>query len=549
MGLRHALALAPLALAGSLSAQNNEVVEKIIALERENPKVMEHLAYLTENIGPRLTGSPGQLRAAEWARQTFEEMGLEAWVEEWGTFPVGYLRGPASGKMIEPVVFDLAFTTNAWTAGTPGPVRGDAMLMPLSAEDVREFADDFAGKWIVDWPADIDGAPNRREMRSIVQALDEIDIAGRVTNANTGEFLYAFGNYRIEWDDLPKTCTINLIQDQYEDLTEKLLAEKEVVLEFDVDNRFLPGPFPCTNVIAELKGTEWPDEYVVVGGHIDSWDPARGAQDNGTGCATTIEAARLLTEVGARPKRSIRFMLWSGEEQGLMGSRAYTEMHPEEMERISAVYVHDAGTNYLSSISGPAALIPQLQTALEPVLTLDPSMPFSINEISGLSRQGSSDHSSFIQAGVPGFAWGQTGRTSYRFSWHTQFDTIDYVVPEYQQQSSMIAAIAAYNTANLPEMLDRTNLVDENAGNRRGPRNGRRMGVFLDGTEITGLADGGRAEQAGWEVGDVIVAIDGVAVASQRDIVSELQKGGPKKTIKLKRGEEEVESVLDYSDN
>ena len=134
--------------------------------------------------------------------------------------------------------------------------------------------------------------------------------------------------------DPPKTCTINLIQDQYEDLTEKLLAEKEVVLEFDVDNRFLPGPFPCTNVIAELKGTEWPDEYVVVGGHIDSWDPARGAQDNGTGCATTIEAARLLTEVGARPKRSIRFMLWSGEEQGLMGSRAYTEMHPEEMEDV-----------------------------------------------------------------------------------------------------------------------------------------------------------------------------------------------------------------------
>ena len=539
--------LTPILLAVTATGQTNEIVEKIVRLERENPRVMEHLEYLTENIGPRLTGSPGQLRACEWAEATFESFGLEAWVEQWGTFPVGYLRGPSSGRMVEPVTYEFAFTTDAWTAGTPGLRRGPAYLMPSSADEVREFAEDLKGAWIVDPPRG-DGSPTRSEMRGIVSALEEVDIAGRVTNANSGELLYAFGNYGIDWNDLPKTCTINLIQDQYEDLASRLVLGTEVTLEFDVDNRFLPGPFPVTNVIAELRGSELPDEYVIVGGHIDSWDPARGAQDNGTGCATTIEAARLLAEVGAKPKRSIRFMLWSGEEQGLMGSSAYTEMHPEEMERISAVFVHDAGTNYLSGISGPVALIGQLRTALEPVLTLDAAKEFTIRENGGLSTFGSSDHSSFIAKGVPGFAWGQTGRTSYRFSWHTQYDTIDYVVADYQEYSSMVAAIAAYNVANLPEKLDRTDLIDPDAGRgRRGRGGGRRMGVNLEGTEITSVREGGKAAAAGWMEGDVILAIDGVTVASLSSISQELQKGGPKKTIQLKRGEETIESVLDYS--
>jgi hypothetical protein len=300
---------------------------------------------------------------------------------------------------------------------------------------------------------------------------------------------------------------------------------------------------PLYNVIAELPGGDLGSEFVVLGGHIDSWDPAQGAQDNGTGVATTLEAARLLSVSGAKPRRTIRFMLWSGEEQGLLGSAGYVKAHPDEMERISAVFVHDEGTNYISGLTGPKALVPGLRQAFQPVLELDSTKPFKIEENEGLSPFGGSDHGSFIAAGVPAFSWEQTGRTSYFKSWHTQHDTIDFVVPEYQQHSALVAALGALGVANLPEKLDRTNLLRQRESGR--PR--RRMGVQLEGTEVTQVIEGSKAESAGWQEGDVIVAIDGVAVAEQRDVIAELQKGGPQKKVTLKRGETTIETVLDYS--
>ncbi len=523
-----------------IAEQPPSVIERILALGRNEPKVQEHLVYLTERIGPRLTSSPNLTRACQWARARFEAFGLKAWLETWGTFPVGFERGPADGRMLAPLEIRYSFTTNAWSPGTPGPVRARAVLAPANLEELEVRRDELRGAWVVDLPAL--QRPRRAEREALDQALAELGIAGRVRDASSGELLYAFGDHEIEWSALPTLVSINLLEALYEDLVERLQRREAVELEFDIDNRFLPGPVPLYNVIAELPGTELPDEYVIVGGHIDSWDPARGAQDNGTGVATTIEAARLLVAAGAEPKRTIRFMLWSGEEQGLFGSRGYVESHPDEMSRISAVFVHDEGTNYLSGLAGPKALVDELELAFQPVKTLDAKKPFQIEENDGLSPFAGSDHGAFIAAGVPAFSWEQSGRTDYGKSWHTQYDTLEYVVPEYQEHSAMVVAVGAFNVANLPEKLDRTGLLRPSDGRPR-----RRMGIQLDGAEITEILEGSKAEAAGWTEGDVIVAIDGVEVDGQRAIIRELQKGGPKKAIRLKRGEEVIETVLDYT--
>ena len=309
----------------------------------------------------------------------------------------------------------------------------------------------------------------------------------------------------------------------------------------------MPVSVPLYNVVADLKGSELPDEYVIVGGHIDSWHAATGTNDNGTGVATTLEAARLLAASGVRPKRTIRFMLWSGEEQGLLGSRAYVKAHPELMPKISAVLVHDKGTNYLSGISVPKTLAEDLRRVFAPVADLDPEMPFTVSENEGLSRMmGSSDHASFLREGVPGLFWEQDGRTRYGDFWHTHFDTFDSAVPEYQRHSAIVAAVGALGIANLDRLLERDGLFRSGGSSSRATR--RVMGVRLSGTEISRVTDGGMAEKAGWQAGDVILSINDAEVANRAEIVRELQQGGPVKVFKLQRGEEVVESTLDYTD-
>jgi hypothetical protein len=525
--------------------------------------------YLSLSIGPRLTGSPSCQRACEWARARFAELGLDARLERWGEMPVGFERGPSRGGMVAPVRIDYVFATNAWTPGTPGPVRAPARLYPRSPGELEAAPERWRGAWVVDLESD--ERPRARERRAIDARLAELGIAGRIHRA--GDLVVTGGNPRVDPEDLPTLVRIRLQASYFDDLAARLYrAERETaaraeasvpadeegedgaeeaagpaetLLEFDVDNRFLPGPFPVHNVVADLVGTEFPDQYVIVGGHIDSWDGAQGAQDNGTGVATTIEAARLLAETGARPRRTIRFVLWSGEEQGLLGSQAYVEAHADEMERVSAVLVHDGGTNYASGIAGPPALVEDLRRAFAPVVALDSAMPFAVEENEGLPRFGGSDHSSYVGAGVPGFFWEQTGRADYRYIHHTQHDVIDHVVPEYLQHTATVVAIGAYELAMLDGLLDRTGLVREGRGGRGRER--RRMGVQLEDTEIVEVVEDGMADEAGWQAGDLILAVDGVEVATMREVVAELQKGGPRKTFQLLRGEETIESVLDYT--
>jgi hypothetical protein len=354
-----------------------------------------------------------------------------------------------------------------------------------------------------------------------------------------GELLVTGGDHRIQWDNLPKLVSIRARKDHHDQLWARLLKEP-VELEFDVDNRFVKGPIPQYNVVADLVGSEKPDEFVIVGGHLDSWDGAQGAVDNGTGSATTLEAARLLAAVGAQPKRTIRFMLWTGEEQGLFGSQNYVKAHPELLPKISVVLVHDEGTNYLGGLGVTKAMLPAMQAACAPLFGLNPEFPFELKEIEHLPAMVGSDNDSFAMAGVPGLFWDQKGRSDYEHYHHTQHDNFEAAIPEYQEHSALVVAIAALGIADLPELLDRTNL--------KAPEP-RRMGVQLEATKISEVSEGSRAASAGLEVGDVLLKIDGEEVKTQGAVTRQIRGGGSVKVIEVQRGTETLSFKLDWTND
>src|SRR5262249_28296865 len=189
--------------------------------------------------------------------------------------------------------------------------------------------------------------------------------------ASSNELVVTGGarNWReLDYKNLSKDVSITIRRSDYDALNSRLADGEEVVIEADLQHRFIEGPIPLYDVVAEIKGTTWPEQVIIVSGHLDSWDGpgSQGAQDNGVGSATTLETARILTAVGVKPKRTIRFCLWTGEEQGLLGSREYVKaLTDDEKANISAVFVDDGGTNYDGGLQCVESMSPMLTAAVE----------------------------------------------------------------------------------------------------------------------------------------------------------------------------------------
>jgi hypothetical protein len=516
---------------------DDPVIQKIVELGTHESRVDDHLRHLTKKIGPRLTGSHRLMEAEKWARDRFEQFGLVAKLERWGEFPVGFDRGPWSGGMVAPEAKKLDFTTRAWTPGVFGPLRGPAVAYPASAAEVKKDAKRFEGAWVVH-PAD--EQLDDKVRKAIDDALFAAKIAGHVDRARDpkGVLVHTGGKHEIDWAALPRDVHVVLRGDQHEDLVRRIGAREAVELEFSIDNRFFRGPVPQHNVVADIVGSELPDEIVIVGGHIDSWDGAEGAVDNATGCATTMEAARLLMAAGAKPRRTIRFMLWSGEEQGLLGSEAYVKAHPELADRTSVVFVHDGGTNFLSGLRVTPEMAEDMKKVFAPVFDLHPDMPFALWYSDAL-RKGGSDHGPFIDKGIPAFFWEQDGRADYDRSHHTQYDTIEHAIPEYQKHSAMVVAIAALGFANLENKLDRTDSAAL-------PR--RQLDVDLDGGKVTKVKKGGHGAKAGLQPGDEIVAVDGER-GGRGAMFRAFARGGTTKKLTVLRKGKQIELVVEFKDD
>ncbi len=231
----------------------------------------------------------------------------------------------------------------------------------------------------------------------------------------------------------------------------RLLKRGPVEIEINMQNSFSSEPVEVHNTVAEIPGTEKPDEVVIIGGHIDSWDLGTGATDDGTGIMAVLEAARALKAVGVRPRRTIRFVMFSGEEQGLHGSRAYVKAHAKDLSKVSAVLVHDMGTGRVKSIGllGRYDLREIMDQVVEPFKDA-----VKLDELSLRGMAGGTDHASFLPHGVPAFAVIQD-EAEYRKTHHTESDTFDKIYADEINQGAKVLAAWAYNVAMLPGCLPR----------------------------------------------------------------------------------------------
>jgi carboxypeptidase Q len=467
-----------------LTLEQTDTLLRVIDEGKNRSQTMKHLTYLCEEIGPRLTGSSRLERANYWVAEQFKAFGLEnVEVRQWGELPVRFDRGPSTGRMVSPVERQFEFTTRSWSAGTEGPLEGKVIAEPATEEGLDAIADQLKGAWILRKPGS--------QTSPFESRLESAGINGYIQPAQ-GETVTTGGVrgiMQLEIEKISPIVTTFVRRSDYDAINSRLADGEEVVVEFNLEHKFTSGPIPLYNTIGEIRGTELPDEVVIISAHLDSWDGpgSQGTVDNGTGSSVTIEAARILAAAGVKPKRTIRFILWTGEEQGLLGSRAYVEsLSDEERAKISAVFVDDSGTNQQSSLTCAAPMEAMLRQAIAPMNYAFSEVPIQLNVQPRMpTRGGASDHASFNAVGIPGFFWGKSGTASYRYAWHTQNDRLDQAVPEYLVKNATVSAIAAFVLSEAETLLPRPPVAEEaeEADEPRRQRLGRRGGAQRAGGE------------------------------------------------------------------
>ena len=450
---------------GEAKAVTQAILEEI----DKHSELMANIEYLCDMIGPRLTGSPGLLKANHWTRDKFRQYGLSnAHVEPW-MIERSWTRGEAKGRVVVPVEQRILLESAGWGPSTKGPQRGPVVYVKAeSADELSPYKGKLKGAWVLFAEVSVQPSPKqpqtnmdgemRRRMRDFAKMM-----AFRET---LKKFLVAEGIAGILRDSNKEhglvnmtTAASNFTEGEVPDaflttesygLIWRLLKRGPVEVEIDMKNTFSKGEVEVYNTVAEIPGTEKPDEVVIIGGHIDSWDLGTGATDNGTGIMAVLEAARALKAVGIKPKRTIRFVLFSGEEEGLHGSRAYVKAHEKEMAKISGVLIHDMGTGRVKSIGlqGRYDLREIMEKVVEPF-----KEPVNLEELSMRNMMGT-DHLSFLPHGVPAFAVVQDP-AEYRKTHHTESDTFDKVYPDEINQGAKVLAAWAYNVAMLPSVLPR----------------------------------------------------------------------------------------------
>jgi hypothetical protein len=486
---------------------------------KENNKVMEHITHLTKEIGARLTGSSNAEKANHWCESKYKEWGLtNVQVEPWGEIATRFDRGPSTLKLVvkrdqparpageapadqpasaEPqytTLKELQFTTLAWTSGTDGTVRGPVIWMPETEQEYTKLKDEnkLKGAWILVKAPPPQGRRGVQEGMSATfsqkvearkaladgsKKLDDLPLKQRIAMEGIAGFVSASRDERVSttsapgWrdrkaEDVPPDVAIVVRRGDYDSINSRIADGEAVELEANLDHKFTAGPIPVYNTIAEIRGSEKPDEVVIVSAHLDSWNGpgSEGCTDNGTGSSVVLEAARILSTAiqhGAKPpKRTIRFINWTGEEQGLLGSKGYMEKHKDELVKaVSACFVDDGGTDYEGGLVCTDDQVTYLAAATAPVNNVFYSETdkkwMNVNVHTKGRVEGGSDHMTFIKSGIPGFFWDEVGRADYGYGWHTQNDKLDLAIPEYLVQSSTCMAVTAYNVACAPEMLAR----------------------------------------------------------------------------------------------
>ena len=488
-----------------------------------NSKILQTLHMLTDVYGPRLTGSPNLKAAGEWAIEQMHAWGMKnGHLEPWDWGKPGWTNERLSAHIVSPVKDALVVEALAWTPGTSGVARGQALQMILPERPTRDTLTAYLDglKAAVKGKVVLVGAPQqvlvtfnppalRREDADVLSQLNQPPAQGpqqqqpqqqqqrngepqTLTNNQIQEQLNqflvangalvrvndagrdhgqirAFSRAGIAQDrdfDLAKApATVVMRNEDYGRIWRLLGDKRTVELEFDIVNRIHPEGRTAYNVVAEIPGTDKADEVVMLGGHLDSWHAGTGATDNAIGCAVTMEAARILMAIGAKPRRTVRVALWSGEEQGLFGSQAYVREHFGTFEQQKPEYAKfagyiniDTGTGRARAMTvfGPPAAGVVLREALAPLSDLG-----VLGATTTRSRQrGGTDSTSFNEAGLPGINVMQDPIEYQSYSWHTNLDTYERIVEDDVKKSAIAIAAAVYHLAMRDEQLPRFGAED-----------------------------------------------------------------------------------------
>lgn len=498
--------LVALLLCGKIAlAQDNPVVNNIVKEENDNSQ-LEKLAHeLFDEIGPRLVGSPQMKKANDWAVAKYKSWGVEARNEQWGQWR-GWERGISHIDMVSPRVKSLEGTQLAWSPGMGNKTTtAEVIILPeladsnafkawapnvkgklvmISANQVSGRADDnlkqFATKEEYDKlsaarTANTDAWRKRitntgYNTKTLPIALEKAGAAGIITNTWSA----GFGVDKIFMAYTKSIPTVDIGLEDYTLLFRLIEGGTKPVLSIHCEAKEL-GLVPTYNTIAEIKGSEKPNEYVMLSAHFDSWDGGTGATDNGTGTLTMMEALRLLKMFYPHPKRTILVGHWGSEEEGLNGSRAFVEDHPEIVNNLQALFNQDNGTGRVVNLSGAGF------TASKDFITRWLSaVPSYIRDsikttFPGKPGGGGSDFASFDAAGAPGFSLSSINWAYGVYTWHTNLDTYDKVVFDEVRRNAILTAILIYMACEDPEKFphdkspDATNWPTPTKAIRKGP--------------------------------------------------------------------------------
>ena len=451
---------------------------------------------LTDSIGPRLSGSPGFHRAVDWAVDRLRSWGVDTDKEQYGTW-VSWEGDYIHADLTAPRRRTLEAAILAWSPGTDGPVDGDVVVLPdlPGSTEFEQWLRGVRGRFVLislpepscraeqEW--NTWGMPesyarlqaqreadrvawNQRMLRLggqavISRSLEDAGAAGVITTRWSG----GWGVNKVFSSATSRIPSIDLSCEDYGLVFRLAENGQGPRMRLNVVARFLSEEAPMYNVVGMIRGTELPDEYVVLSAHLDSWHAASGATDNGTGTVTMMEAMRILKEVYPNPRRTIVIGLWGGEEQGLIGSAAFAEDHPEITNGLQAAFNQDNGTWRIDFIrmqgfSGAGANFGRWFGAIPREITQHIEL-----DIPGVPEQGGSDHMSFICRGVPGFRL-QSSYPEYRqYTWHTNRDTFDKISFDDLRNNATLTAMLAYMASEDPDRVPRDRIIVPSEGTTR----------------------------------------------------------------------------------
>jgi carboxypeptidase Q len=515
--MKKLLALTLIAIVAGISTPSaQEKVDKDIQwkIRREatdNSQIMRTMHFLTDVYGPRLTGSPNLKAAQDWIVKETTRWGLKnAHLEPWTFGHPGWVNEKLSVHAISPFKDSLVAEALAWTPGTNGAVTAQVHQLVLPTQPTKDILAKFfdenrakvKGKIVMvglatpvpvtilpplkrrednDVRAQYDpvnptqgggfggGGPQAAPNPNVVpaaQVAEQLDLflvaagaAGRINDAGRehGQ-IRAFNNRT--FDVAKAVPTVVMRNEDYGRISRVLADGTPVEVELNIVNRSIPEGATVYNVVAEIPGTDKAQEVVMLGGHIDSWHSATGATDNAIGSATMLEAIRILQAIGVKPRRTIRVALWSGEEQGLLGSQAYVKEHFGMVENPKPEHANFAGYFNIDSGTGRARGASVFGPAEAATILREATKPFADNGFFGVNatqsrRRGGTDSTSFNEAGLPGIGIQQDPIEYNSHTWHTNLDTYERIIPEDAQQSAMVIAAAVYHLAMRDQMLPR----------------------------------------------------------------------------------------------